>query len=172
MKTDEKQPYIQIIKEADGESLSSAKQSAEKIKYAYKLQGNLLILDNYLLTEASNKFRNQEVEINLYLPEGTLFKADDAFRDRDNSDDQYFNLHHSSADYIYKVEEAKVKCLTCPAYENEYDDVENENLETTSDTIKKVILEVNGKEIIRTETVTSKKKGLTVDENGVIIKNN
>ena len=172
MKTDEKQPYIQIIKEADGESLSSAKQSAEKIKYAYKLQGNQLILDNYLLTEASNKFRNQEVEINLYLPEGTLFKADDAFRDRDNSDDQYFNLHHSSADYIYKVEEAKVKCLTCPAYENEYDDVENENLETTSDTIKKVILEVNGKEIIRTETVTSKKKGLTVDENGVIIKNN
>lgn len=172
MKTDEKQAYIQIIKEADGESLSSAKQSAEKIKYAYKLQGNQLILDNYLLTEATNKFRNQEVEINLYLPKETHFKADEVFRDRDNSDDEYFNLHHSSTDYLYKVEENKVKCLTCPAYENEYDDVENGNLETTSDTIKKVILEVNGKEIIRTETVTSKKKGLTVDENGVIIKNN
>lgn len=171
MKTDEKQAYIQIVKEADGESLSAAKQSAEKIKYAYKLQGNQLILDNYLLTEASNKFRNQEVEINLYLPEGTLFKADEAFRDRDNSDNEFFNLHHSSADYLYKVEETKVKCLTCPAYENEHGDVENENLETSSDTIKKVILEVNGKEIIRTETVTSKKKGLTIDENGVIIKN-
>ena len=170
-KTDEKQAYIQIIKEADGESLSSAKQSAEKIKYAYKLQGNQLILDNYLLTEASNKFRNQEVEINLYLPQGTIFKADEAFRDRDNSDDEYFNLHHSSADYLYKVEGSKVKCLTCPAYENEFGDVENENLETNTDTIKKVILEVNGKEIIRTETTTSTKKGLTIDENGVIIKN-
>ena len=171
LKTDEKQAYIQIIKEADGESLSSAKQSAEKIKYGYKIEGNQLILDNYLVTDAKNKFRNQEVEINLYLPEGVLFKADEAFRDRDNSDDEFFNLHHSSADYLYKVESAKVKCLTCPAYENEYGDVENENLETGTDTIKKVILEVNGREIIRTETTTSTKKGLTVDENGVIIKN-
>ncbi|MDR6967993.1 phage shock protein PspC (stress-responsive transcriptional regulator) [Flavobacterium arsenatis] len=171
MKTDEKQPYIQIVKEADGESLSAAKQSAEKIQYGYKLQGNQLILDNYLLTEASNKFRNQEVEINLYLPVGILFKADEAFRDRDNSDDEFFNLHHSSADYLYRVDSSKVKCLTCPADENEFQDVENEDLETTSDTIKKVILEVNGKEIIRTETVTSKKKGLRIDENGVIIKN-
>ena len=124
-----------------------------------------------MLTEASNKFRNQEVEINLYLPQGTIFKADEAFRDRDNSDDEYFNLHHSSADYLYKVEGSKVKCLTCPAYENEFGDVENENLETNTDTIKKVILEVKGKEIIRTETTTSTKKGLTIDENGVIIKN-
>ncbi|RZK10979.1 MAG: PspC domain-containing protein [Flavobacterium sp.] len=170
-KTDEKQAYIQIIKEADGESLSSAKQSAEKIKYAYKLQGNQLILDNYLLTEASNKFRNQEVEINLYLPQGTLFKADEAFRNRDNSDDEFFNLHHSSTDYLYRVDSLKVKCLTCPADEDEFEDVENENYDTTSDTVKKVILEVNGKEIIRTETTTSTKKGLTIDENGVIIKN-
>lgn len=171
MKTDEKQAYIQIIKEADGESLSAAKQSAEKIKYGYKLRGNQLILDNYLLTEASNKFRNQEVEINLYLPVGMMFKADEAFRDRDISDDEYFNLHYSSADYLYRIESSRVKCLTCPAYENEYGDVENENLGTNTDTIKKVILEVNGKEIIRTETTTSNKKGLTIDENGVIIKN-
>lgn len=171
LKSDEKQAYIQIIKEADGESLSAAKKTAEKIKYAYKLKGNQLILDNYLLTDSKNKFRNQEVEINLYLPEGTLFKADEAFRDRDDSDDEYFNLHHSSADYLYKVGTSKVKCLTCPAYENEHDDVENQNLETSTDTIKKVILEVNGKEIIRTETTTSSKKGLTIDKNGVIIKN-
>lgn len=171
LRTDEKQAYIQIIKEADGESLSAAKQSAEKIQYGYKLEGNQLILDNYLLTDAKNKFRNQELEINLYLPEGTLFKADEAFRDRDISDDEYFNLHYSSADYLYKVEASKVKCLTCPAYENEYGDVDNQNIETGNDTIKKVILEVNGKEIIRTETTTSSKKGLTIDDNGVITKN-
>lgn len=170
LKSEDKQAYIQIIKEADGESLSAAKRTAEKIKYAYKLEGNQLILDNYLLTEAVNKFRNQEVEINLYLPEGIKFKADEAFRDRDHSDDVFFNLHYSSADYVYDVQSSRVKCLTCPAYENEQGDVENENLGTNTDTIKKVILEVNGKEIIRTETTTSTKKGLTVDKDGVIIK--
>jgi hypothetical protein len=34
--------------------------------------GNQLILDNYLLTDLKNKFRDQEIEITLYLPKGTL----------------------------------------------------------------------------------------------------
>jgi hypothetical protein len=51
--------------------LSEAKR-AEKIKYAYTIIGNQLILDNYLLTDLKNKFRDQEIEITLYLPKGTL----------------------------------------------------------------------------------------------------
>lgn len=171
LKSDDKQAYISIVKEADGRTLSAAKQSADKVKYNFEVKGNQLIFDNYWATDAANKYHNQEVEINVYLPEGVLFKADEGFRDRDYSDDEYFNLHHSSTDYIYKVDSSKVKCLNCPAYENEHDDVESEDFDPTSDTIKKVILEVNGKEIIRTETVTSSKKGLTVDKNGIIIKN-
>lgn len=169
MKTDEKQAYIQIVKEADGESLSSAKQSAEKIQYAYKLQGNQLILDNYLLTEASNKFRNQEVELTLYLPKGTLFKVDDSVQNYDDSDDEFFNLHYSSDEYIYQVDNSQVKCLNCPIEENEFNDIAT-GYEADPDTIKEVILRVNGKEIITSET-TSKTTELSVDKNGIIIKN-
>jgi phage shock protein PspC (stress-responsive transcriptional regulator) len=171
LKTDEKQAYIQIIKEAKGESLTAAKHTAEKIQYAYRLVDNKLILDNYLLTDAKNKFRAQEVEIQLYLPEGTIFTTDEAFRNRDHSDNEYFNLHHSSSDYIYKVGNSQVKCLNCPDYENEYGDVETTGSQTSKDTIRRVILEVDGKQIITSETISSKKGGLTIDEKGVIIKN-
>ena len=85
-----------------------------------KIEGNRLILDNYLLTEFKNKWRDQEVEIYLYLPMGTLLKPDSSIQDYDDSDDSYFNLHFSSDQYIYKVEAEKVKCLNCPPEENNF----------------------------------------------------
>ena len=81
VKTDEKLPYLQIEKQAKGRSLSAAKKTAEKIKYGYKIVGNQLILDNYLLTDYKNKYRDQEVTLFLYLPVGTILKPDSSIQD-------------------------------------------------------------------------------------------
>ena len=169
LKTDETQPYIQIERQAEGKSLIEAKQRAEKIKYAYKIEGNQLILDNYLLTDISNKYRNQEVEIFLYLPEGTLFRPDNSVQEYDGSDDGFFNLHHSG-DYLYRVGDSQVKCLDCPIDENEYDDVEGGVQDTTETT--KVSINENGVRITNgTQTeVTKEVKGLEINEDGIIIK--
>jgi phage shock protein PspC (stress-responsive transcriptional regulator) len=166
-KTDAKLPYIQIEKEAKGKTLFEAKQRAEKIKYSYKIVGNQLILDNYLLTDLKEKFRNQEIEITLYLPKETLFKADSSLQDYDRSDDEYFNLHYSSSDYLYKVGNDQIKCLTCPADENEHNDInnmqENDSIVTTTVTVNGEVVTVNK---------TGTKKGLSVNKDGVIIKTN
>jgi len=166
-KTDEKLPYLQIEKEAKGKTLFEAKQRVEKIKYAYKIVENQLILDNYLLTDLKEKFRDQEIEISLYLPEGTLFKADSSVQDYDDSDDDYFNLHYSSSDYLYKVENGQVKCLTCPASENEHDDVDT-NIE--NDSIVTTTVTINGEDV--TVNKTGSKKGLSVNKDGIITKTN
>ena len=166
--TDEKLPFIQIEKMARGKSFQDAKLRAEKIKYAIKIEGNHLILDNYLLTEVSNKFRDQEVEIFLYLPEGTLLKPDSSVQDYDRSDDSFFNLHYSSDNYVYKVEGSKVKCLNCPADENEFDDVDTENDSTQTS----VIINEDGVSV-KGDTVSNSKKGfkeLKINEDGIIIK--
>ena len=180
LRTDEKLPFIQIEKIARGKSFQDAKRRAEKIKYAIKIEGNQLILDNYLLTEVANKFRDQEVEIFLYLPEGILLKPDTSVQNYDRSDDSFFNLHYSSDNYIYKVENSQIKCLNCPADENEYNDVdENENGDnvevnitgkvTENDSITTTTVKVNGETVTVNEAGT--KKGLSVSKNGVIIKN-
>lgn len=168
--TDEKMPYVQIERMARGKSFQDAKQRAEKIKYAVKIEGNKLILDNYLLTEVTNKFRDQEVALFLYLPEGVLLKPDATIQNYDQSDDSFFNLHYSG-NYLYKVENSQIKCLTCPADENEYNDVdinETENV-TANDSIVTTTVKVNGETVIVNQTGI--KKGLSKDKNGVIIKN-
>ena len=175
--TTEKLPYLQVEKLAFGKTADEAKKRAEKIKYSYIIEGNQLILDNYLLSEVASKFRNQKVELFLYLPEGMFFKTDTNVENYDNSDNDYFNMHYSSGDYVYEVGQSKIKCLNCPANENEHDDVnvQTEDInEEKGDSTKIVTVKVNGKEIIRTET-TSKTYGnepgrLELNKDGILIK--
>jgi phage shock protein PspC (stress-responsive transcriptional regulator) len=168
-KTDEKSPYVQIEKEAKGKSLSEARQRAEQIKYSYKIEGNQLILDNYLLTDLKNKFRDQEIEITLFLPEGTLFKADSSVQDYDRSDDDFFNLHYSSDKYLYQVFDSKVKCLDCPPDEDEY----NDNVLNVEDDENKAITITKNGISITTDTVNVSNSGikeLKINKDGIIIK--
>ncbi|OYU80330.1 MAG: hypothetical protein CFE23_09700 [Flavobacterium sp. BFFFF1] len=165
-------PFISIEKQARGSSVSNARKTAEKIKYSFRVQGNKLILDNYFVTDFKNKFRDQDVEIHLYLPQGTKFKVDESVRDYDESDNNFFNLHFSSDQYIYQVESGQVKCLNCPASENEYNDTNVEDDGVVRDTTVSTVTTIkeNGEVIIENKTPSTGSKGLTVDKNGIIIK--
>jgi phage shock protein PspC (stress-responsive transcriptional regulator) len=163
--TDEKQPYIQIEKEAKGKSLSEAKKRAEKIKYAYTI-GNQLILDNYLITDLKNKFRDQEIEITLYLPKGTLIKPDASMRNYDRTDGDYFLWNPDSNNEIYKVEDNKIRCLNCPT--DEYNNSENDSTETS------VTINEDGISVTNDTLINSKNniKELKINKDGIIIKTN
>jgi phage shock protein PspC (stress-responsive transcriptional regulator) len=168
-KTDEKLPYIKIEKEAKGKTLSEAKQRAAQIRYGYQIVGNQLILDNYLLSDLKNKFRDQEIEVTLYLPEGTFFKADSSVQNYNRSDEEFFNLHYSSDKYLYKMMDNKIKCLDCPADEDDNEAAINVNVPNTKGDSTEVLLRINGKDIIKK---TTSKNSLTINKDGIIIKTN
>jgi phage shock protein PspC (stress-responsive transcriptional regulator) len=185
LKTDEKLPYIQIEKSANGKSSLEARKRAEKINFRYKIQGNHLVFDNYFLTDLENKFRGQQIEIYLYLPEGTLLKPDASMEDYDESNNDFFNMHYSSDSYVYKVGDNKVKCLNCPPNEtDEYNDgnEDNEgfNVDIDTDTEEgskyksaKIKINKNGISITADSTANDENdnsKGLKIDKNGIIIK--
>lgn len=165
--SDTKTAYIQIEKEAKGETLFEAKQRAEKIKYSYKIVGNQLLLDNYLLTDSKEKYRDQEIEITLFLPMGTSLKMDDSMRQYDRTDGDYFLWNPDNTEAVYKVESDKIKCQNCPNEENEINIEENlkenDSVVTTTVTVNGEVITVNKK---------GAKKGLSVDKDGVIIKTN
>lgn len=181
LRTDEKEPYIQIEKTAHGKSLAEAKQRAEKITYGYKIEGNNVILDNYFLTDIKNKYRNQEIAIYLYVPQGIYLKPDSSLQNYDRSDDGFFNLHFSG-DYKYKVDKDQVKCLDCPPDENDFEDLDEEggsveidtlgiHIRDTSDTLTTTVtLDKNGVQLQNMNKNGRKFKSLKVDKNGVIIK--
>jgi phage shock protein PspC (stress-responsive transcriptional regulator) len=171
--TDETIPYLQIEKLAKGKTASDAKERAERIKYSYQIVGNKIILDNYIISDIKNKFRAQSVEIFLYLPKGTLFKPSESLEIYDQSEDGFFNLHHSG-EYTYKVTDNKVLCLDCPPEENEWNDVDEENNnEIQNDSTSTIQFNKDGV-LIKKEKNTSKNseeiEEVKINKEGVTIK--
>ena len=163
--TDTQSAYIQIEKEAKGKTLFEAKQRAEKIKYSYKVIGNQLVFDNYLLSDLKEKFRDQEIEITLFLPLGTVLKMDDSAAHYDETDSDYF-LWHPNENEIFKVERDEIKCQNCFNEDNENITIENRE---EIDSVVTTTVTVNGEVV--TVNKTGSKKGLSIDKDGVIIKN-
>ncbi len=155
--TDEATSYMLIEKLANGKSTSQAKKRAEKIKYNYKIEGNTIILDNYLLTAVENKFRGQEVEIYLYLPKGTIFQTDESYGNYDRSDYDFFDENeYDTKNPVFQVDSDKIKCLNCSESESNNDlSIEIE----TEDTSASIYYDENGVLV---------KKVVNKEENGVV----
>ena len=68
--------FVNIEKNARGGSYQIAKNRAEEINYNYALKGNELELDGFFIFDSDNKFRDQEVEVTVYLPIGAILYAD------------------------------------------------------------------------------------------------
>lgn len=168
--TDKKQPYIIVEKTAQGRNFEEANKRAENIKYNYKFEGKQLLLDNYFLTEVENKFRGQEVDIYLYMPEGMVYYPNKNVEDYLSGNNADYDYHYGPEGYKYVVTESKLNCLDCPPNSENDDDnliiedisddvIGNQRIEKTTtknDSIEKVTVKVNGKEIINTEVRKSK----------------
>ncbi|EPE9900847.1 PspC domain-containing protein [Flavobacterium psychrophilum] len=170
MPTDEKLPYLQIEKLANGKTPDEAQKRAEKIIYNLKIEGNKLILDNYLLHNVKNRFRDQRVALFLYLPKGTYLKPDSSLRRYEETNGDYFSWNPESKNDVYKVQDNKVKCTNCPANENEESDYEQDddtNIRTPNVTINE-----DGISIKNDTTISSAKdfKELKINKDGIIIK--
>lgn len=144
IKTDKEKPFIQVEKLAEGSSTSEARKRAEKINYSFELNGNDLILDNYLTTDLTSKYRMQRVEVYVYIPEGMLLQLDRNTRDYIRSDYSDLFVQWSDKNQLYLLEGDELKCLDCENEDNigveavepvepDVDDVENLHIEFDSD---------------------------------------
>jgi phage shock protein PspC (stress-responsive transcriptional regulator) len=162
--TDEATPYMLIEKLANGKSTSQAKKRAEKIKYNYKIEGNTIVLDNYLLTAVENKFRGQEVEIYLYLPKGTRFQTDESYSNYDRSDYDFFDENEfDTKNPVFQVDSDKIKCLNCSESES------NNDLSMkvdTGDNSATIYYDENG--VLVKKVINIEEKGLVNREGGKI----
>lgn len=68
---------IVIEKSAEGNNQLDAKKRAEAIEYKYSFENNSLMLDGFFITDTKNKYRDQQVEITVYVPEGTVVYSEE-----------------------------------------------------------------------------------------------
>lgn len=107
--------YVNIEKNARGGSYQIAKNRAEEINYNYALKGNELELDGFFVFDAENKFRDQEVEVTIYLPIGAILYADNNTYSFHRNSSYYRDILDNGFEGHYlQVIDRDVICLDCP----------------------------------------------------------
>ena len=106
---------IEIIKTAEGSDYKDAKNRAKNINYSTNLDGNKLYLNSYLTTPLNEYYRDQEVKVTVYVPEGSVLYVDDNVSDYY----RYSNyaggiLKYDQEEHFVKVIENATICETCP----------------------------------------------------------
>jgi phage shock protein PspC (stress-responsive transcriptional regulator) len=138
--TEDPTAKLVIQKHADGSSYNDAKARAEAIDYNYSFQNGTLLLDGYFTTEFENKYQDQEMDLILYLPEGTVLIADDnTFSFHRNYSSSRDILNNGDEGQYLLIMKNKTKCLDCPEDEmndqqtNEFEGWEQEVIESVDD---------------------------------------
>jgi len=106
---------LMVEKRAEGSSFLNAKKRAEAIQYNYSFEGDKLLLDGYFITDIANKYRDQEVELVLYLPVGTTLYAEKNTYSFHRNDSRYNDiLNNGDEEQYLMILNGDTKCLDCP----------------------------------------------------------
>ena len=163
---------IHIEKNAEGSSFMAAKERAENINYHYALVGNELRLDSFLTTDFKNKFRDQEVYVTLYLPEGTTLYADKNTYSFHRNPSYYEDiLDNGMEEHYLKVIKDGIDCPDCENFKINID-INNDNSGIKIDDDGIEIKGEDGSLIIDKNGVKGKSEDVKVniDSNGIEIK--
>ena len=113
--TSENQGRMVIEKSANAFDYQEARTLAQDINYGYSIEDGQLKLDGYLVTPYDEKYRDQEVQIVVYLPVGTILYAHNNTRSFHSNDSYYDDiLIRGDEEEFLEVQRGKTVCLTCP----------------------------------------------------------
>ncbi len=111
--------YFKVIKEADGPSFTAAKEEAAYVNYDYEITDNALSLDGFFSTKEGKRYRDQEVEVILYLPEGAILYADKNTYSYHRNDSRYRDILNNGDEEKYLVlKNNAFVCDTCTNQES------------------------------------------------------
>ncbi len=103
-----------VEKSALGASYQLAKDRAQSIDYDFEMVGNSLKLNAYLLTDIEQRFRDQSVELTLYLPEGSVLYADENTYSFHRNTSIYGDiLDNGSEEHYLRILKNDTECLDC-----------------------------------------------------------
>ena len=166
---------VSVERNARGNNYQNAKQRAGNIEYDYSFNNNELLLDAYFLTDVENKFRDQEVEVTLYLPEGSIVNTNDnTYSFHRNSNHFRDILDNGLEEHYLKVIDDDVICLDC-SEEKSYKvkiDINNNNAQFKLDTDGLEIKDEEARLKISSDSIIGETESIktTIDSSGINIK--
>ncbi|GGW94286.1 PspC domain-containing protein [Salegentibacter mishustinae] len=120
---------LEVVKSAEGKDYKEAKERAQNIDYNTSFSGNELLLNSFFTSPAEFKYRDQEVKVTLYLPEGTTLFADNNTSTFHRNTDYWGDILISGDEEKFlKITEDEAICEDCPVedWESDREDEWNE----------------------------------------------
>jgi phage shock protein PspC (stress-responsive transcriptional regulator) len=106
--------YIVVQKDSYGRNSLRARLNAEKIQYKYAIKDNQLILDAFFLSHLKNIFKEEKIDITVFIPENTPIYFDNSVKnflsDVKNETDIY---DKEMVNHHFKMMKAVLKCTDC-----------------------------------------------------------
>ncbi len=142
-KSDDQNIKVEVLYKSKGRNMDNARENAENIQYDYKVKANGEIeLDSYIILPKGSKFRDQEVEIILYVPTSKTVKALNVediilYNDKNEYDYEY------GENKFFKFTDGKFQCTNCEHDEENYDD-ETIYFNSESDSAHNIIVSPKG----------------------------
>ncbi|MBT8316295.1 MAG: PspC domain-containing protein [Lutibacter sp.] len=161
--TDNTIGYVKIRKESEGKSRLSANNDAESIEYQFNLNDKNLELNGYFLSDFKHKFKDQLIDVTIYLPVYSLIYLDNSTRTfLDDVDNIQEIRDRDMPKHYYKMTENGLECLDCdPDIFGDSFKRDNEHFNLNIDR--------NGLEI-KVKDNDGGDAEIKLDENGLIIK--
>lgn len=136
--TQKEEGFIKVDSYADGATPDEAQDKAMQINYQIQYTDGVLELDPFLTTDLAHKYRDQYVEVIVYLPTGLVLWADHNTHSYHQNTKAYNDLLDSGYEGHYlKVMDRELKCLDCPSNESESGDSDAQD-------IKNINIEIQG----------------------------
>jgi len=123
--TDKQNAHIKIRKESEGKNRLIANNQAKSIEYEFNLNDKNLELNGYFLSEFKNIFKDQQIDITVYLPTNSILYLDETTRTFLDDVDNVQDIHdRDMPKHYYKMTENGLECLDCDPeiYGNSYKD--------------------------------------------------
>jgi phage shock protein PspC (stress-responsive transcriptional regulator) len=106
--------YIVVQKDSYGRNSLRARLNAEKIQYKYAIKDNQLIFDAFFLSHLKNIFKEEKIDITVFIPENTPIYFDNSVKnflsDVKNETDIY---DREMVNHHFKMMKAVLKCTDC-----------------------------------------------------------
>lgn len=158
--TDTEQAYIKIRKESQGQSRLKANESAESVEYEFNLNDKNLLLNGYFLSNFKNQFKNQHINVDIYLPVGATIYLDSNTRTFLDDVDNVQDIHdRDMPNNHFLMTEKGLECMDCDPniFRNDTFKDDQFNLKIDSDGLELKVKDGN------------KDAELKINENGVTI---
>jgi phage shock protein PspC (stress-responsive transcriptional regulator) len=106
--------YIIIQKTSYAANSGKARKNAEEIKYEYILEENELILNAFFLSDLKNVFKDEEIELTVYVPETMNIYLDNSVKNFLSDVKNKTNMYDSDmANHHFKMTNTVLTCTDC-----------------------------------------------------------